>query len=347
MISLLRFFYWLALLGLVSLQATALLGSHIYAFDAINHFQPFLLLVSVLSLIIAILLFGKHIFRPFHTLLLGFPFVVSSVMVLPHLASHWLQASTPIATSEAGSPLKVISFNLWAGNYKQDQVVAFVREENPDVILFQEFAALNRRLLKAFRTDYPYQVHCAHRAHCKVGILSRYRLTDEAIQPFSFRQGAKPKFLDRVFGEKPERPSGPIASARLHLPGAKPVHLITAHLRWPLPGDRQRQQFHTLLGELKNHPSERTLLTGDFNSTPWSFALGAFDKAAGLERHTKAIWTFPTPRFYEELGGYEGIAFLPIDQIYSGSDLRLISLKRGPYVGSDHYPLIAEFAISP
>lgn len=347
----LRIAYWLGLIGLTGLQITALLGAQIYAFDAINHFQPFLFLTGLLALGLGLALYGSRLLKSASILLVLFTLGVSSVMIGPEIWMALTQNTThslPSSKAKIGTTaLKVISFNLWAGNWKQDEVLAFLYAEDPDLIVVQELASGNRRLIEDLRTRYPHQLHCANRAHCKLGIFSKYRLSAPQIEPFAFRKGPRPRFRDRAFGETTIKNSGPIASARLALPDSnKPIHIVTAHLRWPLPGDRQRQQFFTLRQMLKTHPADRTLLAGDFNSTPWSFALKRFDRQIEMTRHTRAFLSFPTPHFYHDIGKLPGPAFLPIDQLYTGRDFQLQSIRRGPFVGSDHYPIIADFIVS-
>jgi endonuclease/exonuclease/phosphatase (EEP) superfamily protein YafD len=80
--------------------------------------------------------------------------------------------------------------------------------------------------------------------------------------------------------------------------------------------------------------ARRLILTGDFNSAPWSFTLRRFDRRVGLRRRTRALATWPTRRFAMPF------PFLAIDHVYAGSDWKTVSVRRGPRLGSDHFPVV-------
>ena len=39
--------------------------------------------------------------------------------------------------------------------------------------------------------------------------------------------------------------------------------------------------------------------------------------------------------------------FTTIDQIYTTEDVAMVSLQLGPYIGSDHFPIIAQIRVEP
>ena len=82
------------------------------------------------------------------------------------------------------------------------------------------------------------------------------------------------------------------------------------------------------------------IVAGDFNSTPWSFSLRRQDAQFGLERRTRALFTFPV-QTYSRYRAHAPFPLFPIDQIYAGSDWKTVSVTRGPRLGSDHLPTIA------
>ena len=62
----------------------------------------------------------------------------------------------------------------------------------------------------------------------------------------------------------------------------------------------------------------------------------------GLERRTKALFSWPA-----YLGAKVPFPFLPIDHVYAGKAWRTVSVKRGPRLGSDHYPVFVTLARVP
>jgi endonuclease/exonuclease/phosphatase (EEP) superfamily protein YafD len=84
------------------------------------------------------------------------------------------------------------------------------------------------------------------------------------------------------------------------------------------------------------------VLGGDFNSTPWSFQRRRDDQALGLIRRDRALWSWPTGEGQPRLPA--PFPFLPLDHIYAGPGWATTSVRRGPRLGSDHYPIIVTLA---
>ena len=88
------------------------------------------------------------------------------------------------------------------------------------------------------------------------------------------------------------------------------------------------------------------IVTGDLNSSPWSFALKGLDASMKpLSRRTRARFSWPAN--VARLNRPFPVAFVPIDHIYASPTWRTVSIKRLERTGSDHYGLLAEFARTP
>jgi endonuclease/exonuclease/phosphatase (EEP) superfamily protein YafD len=135
------------------------------------------------------------------------------------------------------------------------------------------------------------------------------------------------------------------ARATFPAPGGGVFSVIAVHLVWPT----RRLQEPTaamLLEFLDSYPRDRLIVAGDFNLTPWSFALQGIDKRLGLERRDRAMFSWPA-RMSPRSPLSWPTPLLPIDHLYAGRDWRLVSLRSGPLLGSDHYPLVARLALAP
>jgi endonuclease/exonuclease/phosphatase (EEP) superfamily protein YafD len=84
------------------------------------------------------------------------------------------------------------------------------------------------------------------------------------------------------------------------------------------------------------------IVTGDFNSTPWSFQRRRWDRAIGIPRRERAVPSWPA-RNYKRLK-WPGMPFLPIDHVYAGPAWATVNVRRGPRLSSDHYPLVVTLA---
>jgi endonuclease/exonuclease/phosphatase (EEP) superfamily protein YafD len=113
-----------------------------------------------------------------------------------------------------------------------------------------------------------------------------------------------------------------------------PVTVLGIHAPWPTQAALAREHAD-FLPILRSYPAATTILAGDFNSTPWSFARRRDDRDFGLVRRTRALFTWP-------LAGRHRPPFpvLPIDHVYAGPAWATVGVARGPRVGSDHYPVL-------
>jgi endonuclease/exonuclease/phosphatase (EEP) superfamily protein YafD len=126
--------------------------------------------------------------------------------------------------------------------------------------------------------------------------------------------------------------------------GGPPFTVVAIHLKWPTRAHRWAGPA-TLAGLLDRYPHDRLIVAGDFNLTPWSFALRRIDRRFGLERRDRAVPTWPSQR---PLGRalVPLPAILPIDHVYAGAGWRTVAVRRGPRLGSDHYPLVVDLALA-
>ena len=122
-----------------------------------------------------------------------------------------------------------------------------------------------------------------------------------------------------------------------------PFTVVGVHYTWPFPAGPQQQMTLRLADVLEDFPKDRLIVSGDFNSTPWSFSLRRQDRLFGLERRTRALASWPAGRF-SRLRISMPFPVLPIDHVYAGDGWRTVSVKRGPKLGSDHYPVVVTLA---
>jgi len=94
---------------------------------------------------------------------------------------------------------------------------------------------------------------------------------------------------------------------------------------------------------VSEHSKDRLIIVGDFNSTPWSFGRRRDDARLGVLRRTRNLFSWPAERVsHNKLPA--PFPVLPIDHIYAGRGWATVSVRRGPRLGSDHYPVVAVLA---
>ena len=240
-------------------------------------------------------------------------FVAGAVLIVPELR----RSTGPTAAARAPGTLKVIQFNALDTNPDIARVATWLIAQDADLIAVSEARHDLRDLLLAragWRTA---------GAHGSLMIFTR--------DPY-LRMN-RPKLAK---GSKLT-----LVNATYNLSGAA-VEVVTTHLDWPTrPAFRnQPADLEFVVTALPRH---RMVLLGDFNLTPWSQQMRRMDRDLGLIRRDRSVATFPA----QVLGRRWPLPFLPIDHVYAGPGWATVKVERGPWLGSDHYPLIVTLAPVP
>ncbi len=343
---LVRWFFLLGIAGISLLALGALLGFVSPLLDMLNHFQPFVFTGALIAMVMAFLGFRRHRWRKGIIALAVLGFASSSVTVLPEMASSLVSHSAPAPEQRV---IKLLSHNLFGVNWQMELVAEEIAAEDPDILAFQEyFRGQYSRLHTLILKEYPYFYRCGGGRRAFVAIYAKwpFELTDASSCPRNV-----PLASDAL---------GRIA-ARFKLQDGRTFTVMTTQLNWPVQmsplfngelsisarlgaiSARQEGELSEL-AEAVRSVEEPLVLVGDFNSTPWSYALRGFVSSAGLRRQTRNMMTYPTI-FY--LGEWiKTLPFLPIDHMMSSPGIVVHSIRTGPPAGSDHLSLIAEFSVS-
>jgi endonuclease/exonuclease/phosphatase (EEP) superfamily protein YafD len=101
------------------------------------------------------------------------------------------------------------------------------------------------------------------------------------------------------------------------------------------------RHFEQWIADASGRPG--TIVLGDFNLTPWSprfrdaLARSGLTPAGDYRLWPRTFPAMPAARLLFFLSG--GI---PIDHVLVSGDLGVSRVVRGPFIGSDHYPVYAE-----
>lgn len=311
-------------LGLICAAAAAIgLGGRFSPrLDVATHFAPFWLAGGLIVALYALTLAPRE-FRP----VLAALGAVAAVAAAAVIAPEFLRPMSPRAPAGAPNQVKVIQFNAWRENQEIEPTAQWLAAQHADVVVMEEapFALMDRVAELG-------GLHLSCR-NCGVAILTRA----EPLPP--------PPKPHRSTKSSDRRGRPPIAQARVIIDG-RVVSLVGVHTVWPTQSLWQMAQGQYLATRLDPKAKARMILVGDFNSTPWSFGRRREDAMFGLERRTRALFTWPA-RLVLDGQITLPFPFLPIDHIYAGSDWRTVSVKRGPRLGSDHYPVVAILALKP
>lgn len=290
--------------------AAAAQGGRVSArLDVLSHFAPIYLAVGLATTVLGLSLGGLGL------VWIAAPGLAAVVGAAALMAPEYLAARQPTSTA-AGPRLTLIQFNIWGGNARPQAALAWILAQQPDIVVLQEDESLGPELVAAgFEVANP-QGHAA--------IYSRW--------PILSQEGP-------THGDNPRA----VVSRATVAGEVGEFTVFGVHRPWPTSFARQRRDMALLSRMVGARPKERTLLVGDFNSTPWSFIRRREDADLGLTRRTRALFTWPAERVsHNRLPALAPI--FPIDHVYAGPGWRTVEVRRGPRLGSDHYPVVIVLA---
>jgi endonuclease/exonuclease/phosphatase (EEP) superfamily protein YafD len=302
------------MLGLVSagMALACLGGAWSDRLDAFTHAAPLWLMMGVGALILG----GAFARGGERWVMLGLgatTLLACAVLMLPEYWAAWRFKPATVAQSD----LKIVQFNVWHDNRTPQTSLDWVMAQDADVIIMEEAGGTALPIVKALKDAYPF-ASCDKGSNCETWIFSRKKM---------LARGGVP--LDKPY----------LSAAWATLADAKgPFTVVGVHYTWPVPAGPQQAQGRKLVQLVRSFGDKSTILTGDFNSTPWSFTLKRQDKALGLHRWTRALASWPAGKFSRVMAA--PAPFLPIDHVYAGAEWRAVQIERGPALGSDHRPVV-------
>lgn len=288
--------------------AAAQNGQSSLRWDILAHFAPVWFVGALACGVVALVAFNGVA----RWLVLGMSaagMVFAGMLISPELT----RSTGPTIGPEAARQLKVVQFNVWHNSPDPRKNLDWLLREDPDIAVIEETTPALREMIRASGR---WHVTCPT---CEVEILSKTR-------PIAAGLG---------------RERGPITRATFRDQDGE-FTVIGVHNAWPSDTDQPGQEAR-LAEVIARFPRDRTIVTGDFNSAPWSFQRRAWDTRFGLIRRDRALFSWPA-RQYKRLRWLGFLPFLPIDHVYAGDGWATVSITRGPRLASDHYPVVAILA---
>jgi endonuclease/exonuclease/phosphatase (EEP) superfamily protein YafD len=251
---------------------------------------------------------------------------VAVIMQLPAVRAV-LPARQPASASAPATPmLRVVSINVFFGSSHYEDVRQFLQAARPDIAVLEEVTPPWRAALSPLK-QLPYQFYAAALRPRLAGaqprgvlLLSRWPLTDRHS-------------LDLGPGTEPA------VSARIGFAGRE-LYFLGVHATWPLgPGDsRERNGQLELLARLAHAATDPCIVAGDFNLTPFSPHYAEFLALSALHAASRG-WQPTWPTFLPPAG-------IQIDHVFVSASLTVREFRRGPRVGSDHWPILADLELA-
>ncbi|MDA3927196.1 MAG: endonuclease/exonuclease/phosphatase family protein [Kiritimatiellae bacterium] len=215
--------------------------------------------------------------------------------------------------------LRILQANILSSNQNSDALLELIEECDPDIIVLQE---INRRWvekLNILRLKYPVSATFPRADNFGAGIFCKQTNATAKILFLSDRDQLPLSRIELTLNNK-----------TVTITGAHPLAPLSKYLwKW-------RNLYTKELAEQLTNIEGPQILTGDLNTTPWANNYKSFVKKSGLLDSSQgrgALSTWPV---------YQPFVRLPLDHCFHSKDVIIKSRKRGPNIGSDHFPLIID-----
>lgn len=238
--------------------------------------------------------------------------IINFLIIYPQEPTHALASGL----NSDEKQVKIVTFNLQESNGDYKAVRDFLRFENADLVILVEATPRWKRELASLSNEYPYSFIQEHGSYFGLALLSK--------KSWSSIEYIPPKGANGV----------PILKSRFKINGQFFTLIGTktfppTSLGWAARRNNQLSILKQTIEEI----SGPVILAGDLNATPWSAAIKSF-RQGSIKQWREGPITPSWPSLLGPLG-------IQIDHIMVNAPLRILSQSSGPYIGSDHLPLIA------
>jgi endonuclease/exonuclease/phosphatase (EEP) superfamily protein YafD len=286
--------------------------------DVVNCFAPLVLVAALASALVDLAVLGPGPLQAAALAMALFASLYGLALTAPEFF-----ARRAMSAGGEGAPLRIFSLNVWYDNASPKRAAADIIARDADVVLLQEAAGTMRAVIDLLRAHYPF-VSESQGLGLGLVILAKRPLLAQGCVRGARRLGG----LNLVWAE-------------MAAPDGASLRVATTHFAWPFPPRRQDAQRRALAAALEPLAGPDLVLSGDFNTTPWSFAMRRQDAALlPLRRVTRAVFTWPARLRVHAFDWPAPI--LPIDHLYIGSDWLVARIRRVRITGSDHFAVEAE-----
>lgn len=304
------------LVALAAFSMSWIAATWVWSADVVTLFQPWLVIAA------GALMFACLVART--RLLLVACIILTANLVV--MAAPWLRSLEH--PPHTGRVLTVATFNVLYDNPEVRPFLLWARRATPDLIAVQEVADPWGAAFETLKDIYPYSARVTARlSYAPIDLLSRYPIKS-AEYYWIYEDRIVLTAVVTVDGQDVE-------STVLHPPSPRDPN------NW-----RERNYYFMRVATATGWtasgappPSARIvrLALGDFNATRWSPHFQGFLRQTELYDADRG-WMPQTTRMLARYGDW--VIGAPIDHVLVSRGVRSLGCQTGPFLGSDHLPLI-------
>lgn len=249
---------------------------------------------------------------------------------------------------------KLININLWKGGILFDDLVEYIKHEDPDILTCQEVyngedlqTPKNYRTIQEFNRIFPeynYSFAPAFKEIVEYGkiengnaVFTRFEIVNSEIYFYDVPYCEEDESKTTDFSRQPRN----LQYAELSLNG-KALHLFNTQGIWGFDGlDNQRrlEMADTIIDIINNKHS--AILCGDLNVDQNTKTI------AKIEKKLKNVFSRELQSTFNlEIKKKEGFSKAVVDMIFVGQDIKVLNHYCSSVSISDHLPLVANLQIN-
>lgn len=222
--------------------------------------------------------------------------------------------------------LSILTANVLTPNKQAEDLLQLINQHQPDVLVTLESDAWWQGHLDTLQPDMPYNLKCPLDNLYGMHVYSRLPLDDAEIC-YLVEEGV------------------PSIHALLTLRTGDQVRVHFLHPAPPSPTENpesaERDAELVIVARKIVDSHQPVIVTGDLNDVAWSETTRLFRKLSGLLDPRVGRGMFNT--FHAK---YPFLRW-PLDHLFHSHHFTLVSIKRLPYFGSDHFALFTELSFRP
>ncbi|NRB38572.1 MAG: endonuclease/exonuclease/phosphatase family protein [Pseudomonadales bacterium] len=290
------------------------LGDYFYFFDLFSHFR---LQYFFLVVIFALVLIGSKSFK-------WLAVVVVSLMINGIEIGPWyFESINTVETSEYSNEnsFRILFANVLTQNKQHSKLLQVIDQEKPDIVILQETNKAWIQAISSIDNIYKFKIVIPRSDNFGMAIYSQIPFTDSRILKNLSIEKLPSIYLD------------------IEIEGHN-ISILSTH---PLPPiskvnfESRNVQLENA-GKFINKKSGHKIIIGDLNTTMWSPIYVKLLENTGLVNIRRGFGILPSwPESLQLLK-------IPIDHCLVSSGIRVLSVKIGADIGSDHLPLIIDLA---
>lgn len=250
---------------------------------------------------------------------------IQSVKIFP----YWFGSKTvPDAPEDysAENTFSILLANVLIDNRESSKIIKAVEDSDPDIFLAMEVDQRWLNDLAILKQDYPHYMEQPNDKAYGMALYSRFPLKEKEI-----------KYL--------KHENVPSFHAKVELTSGKEFMLHAVHPVPPMPSNKypdnvgEAEVSLLKVGDFVANEEVPSIVAGDFNDVSWSNTARLFGESGGLANVRIGRGLFNT---------FDATSYTmrwPLDHFFVTEDFYLIDLKRLGHIGSDHFPLYAEFVL--